>query len=130
MTCVDGRTLEEAKKGDSFLNWCKARKRKKRLFPNVFLLPSRVHPILLLHIDLCTDALFIVLMLMIIDLRLKLIFLFKVGIKWEGNEESQAGHRSIWVTCRDCVGIVGFIPGRVAGLPPTCNLSCADIFWD
>lgn len=51
MTCVDGRTLEEAKKGDSFLNWCKARKRKKRLFPNVFLLPSRVHPILLLYID-------------------------------------------------------------------------------
>lgn len=87
MICVDGRILEEVKKGDSFLNWCKVRKRKKRFFFNVFLLLLRVYFILLFYIDFCIDVFFIVLMLMIIDLRLKLIFLFKVGIKWEGNEE-------------------------------------------
>lgn len=46
MTCVGGRTPEEAKKGDNFLNWCKADKRKIFFSPYAILLPY-THSILI-----------------------------------------------------------------------------------
>lgn len=73
---------------------------------------------------------FIILVLMVIDLLLQLIFLFKVGIKWEGDGRvsSRASFHlgDLWLFH----GTVRIIPARVAGLPPICYLTCAGIFWD
>lgn len=41
-----------------------------------------MHSILLLYTDVSTGVLSLVLMM--VDLPLKLVFLFKVGLKWEG----------------------------------------------
>lgn len=72
----------------------------------------------------------IIFALMVTDLPLKSTFLFKVGIKWEEGEKSQAGPSSTRVPYSYSTGIVQVTPAWVAGLPAVCYLTCPGIFWD